>query len=102
MWDVGIHILEILAECACREAGGSGTRPYGGSRDGPVLRRGRTPAGRKRAAARTTARRDIALCGCSPPLIRPNGHTAYRSYGILMVGSINMKKGLVWDQPLKT
>ena len=47
MWDVGIHILGIMAECACREAGGSGTRPYGGSRDGPVVRKGRTPAGPK-------------------------------------------------------
>ena len=44
MWDVEIHILGIMAECACREAGGSGTRPYGGLRDSPVLRRVRTPA----------------------------------------------------------
>ena len=68
MWDVGIHILGIMAECACREAGGSGTRPYGGLRDRPVLRRGRTPAGRKRA------KRDWS--GTSP--LKPRGETQFR------------------------
>ena len=92
-----------MAECACREAGGSGTRPYGGSRDSPVLRRVRTLTGLKTGGRKGhSAAGYRALRRCSPPLIRPNGHTACRPYGILMVGSINMKKGPVWDQPLKT
>ena len=31
LWDVWIHILGIVAECACWRAGGPVCRPYGGN-----------------------------------------------------------------------
>ena len=45
MWDVGIHLLEIRARCACWSAGGPVCRPYELQGTFISLRRGRTLAG---------------------------------------------------------
>ena len=80
LWDVWIHILGIVAECACWKAGGPVCRPYGedvastgGASGGRALQKGRR--GQVPALCRCNPLTSLGFCLSSAPFWRAGEET---------------------------